>query len=110
MAVIAALCATPLGLGSHAQARFIPKGFAAAPGCTATVKAKAAVKPGASKRVIGRASYGVAAGKSALVHFKLTATARKALKQRKRLQATVTITTAHGGRTTKRTEKVTLKA
>jgi hypothetical protein len=83
---------------------------AVAPGCTATVKAKAALKNGASKRPIGRSSYAVAAGKSALAHFKLTRTARKALKQRKRLKATVTITTVHGGQATKRTGKVTLKA
>jgi hypothetical protein len=80
------------------------------PGCTATVKARAALKAGAAKHPIGRSSYAVAAGKSALAHFKLTRTARKALKKRKRLTATVTITTVHGGRATKRTEKVTLKA
>jgi hypothetical protein len=55
------------------------------------------------------ASYPVAAGQSAIAHFKLTRAARRALKQRKRLKATVTITTVHGGRSTKRTEKVTLR-
>jgi sugar lactone lactonase YvrE len=83
---------------------------AVAPGCTATVRAKAAVKRGAPKRPIGGSSYAVAAGESALVHFTLTPAARKALTQHKRLKATVTITTVHGGRATKRTEQVTLKA
>jgi hypothetical protein len=74
---------------------------AVAPGCKATVTARA-------KRAIGSSSYAVAAGKSALAHFKLTRAARKALKHG-RLRATVTITTVHGHSKTKRTEKVTLK-
>ncbi len=74
---------------------------AVAPGCKATVTARA-------KRAIGSSSYAVAAGKSALAHFRLTRAARKALKHG-RLKATVTITTVHGHSKTKRTEKVTLK-
>ena len=81
---------------------------AVAPGCTAAVKAKAAVKPGAPNARSAAPPTPSRRG-SRLSPISSSRAPRASAQAAQASKATVTITTVHGGRATKRIEKVTLK-